>query len=177
VTEGESRSGRPASPSRDVELERFYRTDHPKLLRFLVYHGARPADAADAAHCAWVEVCRRWDQVQRMKSPSGYLRTTALHEWRRLSSRPQQERDRAVKGKWIDLAAVEDIYGRDDVRVVQESLAALPDRQRQVMAWLYDGYAPEEIAEQLGMRVSTVRSTIRHARAKLRALGVGRKEG
>jgi DNA-directed RNA polymerase specialized sigma24 family protein len=40
--------------------------------------------------------------------------------------------------------------------------------QRQVMAWTYDGYQPNEIAVVLGKPVTTVRSLLRHARASLR---------
>jgi RNA polymerase sigma factor (sigma-70 family) len=162
----------------DGNLDRLYRTEQPRLLRFLAYHGAQPADAADAAQHAWVEVCRRRDRVARMELPGAYLRKIALNEWRRLAARPGKDQERAVERGWINLAAVEDVYGKDDVRAVLEGLAALPDRQRQVMAWRYDGYSPEEIAELLDMNVSTVRSNIRHAKAKLReVLGLGGEEG
>jgi RNA polymerase sigma factor (sigma-70 family) len=158
---------------RNVELEQFYRAELPKLLRFLAFVGAQPADAADASHQAMVEVCVRWAQVREMERPTAYLRRVAENEWKRLGRRLRQDVRHAVAGRWIDLAVVEDLYGRDDVKVVLKSLAVLPDRQRQVMAWLYDGYTVEEIAEQLGMKASTVRSTVRHAREKLRSLGIG----
>jgi RNA polymerase sigma-70 factor (ECF subfamily) len=145
----------------------------PKLLRFLAFRGAQPADAADAAQQAFVEVLLRWDRVRGMDHPTGYLRRAAAHHWVRLNERPRRDVERAVAGRWIDLTVVEDVYGRHDVKVVLESLAALPDRQRQVMAWLYDGYSEEEIAQHLGMKVSTVRSTVRHGRARLRLLGIG----
>jgi FixJ family two-component response regulator len=90
-----------------------------------------------------------------MGHPAGYLRRVAYNEWTKLNHRPEQDIKHAVAGCWIDLTVVEDVYGRDDVKVVLESLAALPDRQRQVMAWLYDGHSEKEIAEQLGMKVST----------------------
>jgi RNA polymerase sigma factor (sigma-70 family) len=165
---------RPAEqPARNVELERFYRAELPRVLRFLAFRGAQPADAADAAHHAIVGVCVRWAQVREMERPAAYLRRVADNEWKRLDRRRRLDVRRAVAGQWIDLETVEDLYGRDDVKVVLMSLAALPERQRQVMAWLYDGYTVEEIAEQLGMKVSTVRSTVRHARKKLRLLGIG----
>jgi RNA polymerase sigma-70 factor (ECF subfamily) len=97
-----------------------------------------------------------------------------LNEWRRLSGRPRRDGDRAVRGGWIDVVAVYDVYYKDDVRPVSEGLAALPERQRQVMAWLYDGYSPPEIAEHLGMKPASVRSNIRHARKTLvRVLALG----
>lgn len=161
---GESSLRRPES--REDEFEQLYRNEQVRLLRFLAYHGAHPEDAADASHDAWVEVLFRWNQVSRYASPDAYLRKIALNKWRRLSGRPQKDRDRAVKGGWVDLAAF-DIYNKEDVKEVLESLAALPDRQRHVMAWYYDGYSPKEIAEHLGMNIDTVRSHMRHARKTL----------
>jgi RNA polymerase sigma factor (sigma-70 family) len=108
-----------------------------------------------------------------MDHPAGYLRRIAANHWVRLNDRAVQDVERAVAGRWIELTMVEDVYGQHDVKLVLASLAALPDRQRQVMAWLYDGYSEEEIAEHLGMKVNTVRSTVRHGRAKLRALRIG----
>jgi RNA polymerase sigma-70 factor (ECF subfamily) len=157
-----------------AEFEQFYRAEQANLLKFLIYRGAHPADAADASQHAWVEVYRRWDRVSHMAYPGAYIRQIASNEWKRLNSRPQQDRDRAAQGGWIDLAAVEDIYDKEDVKTVLEILATLPERQREVMAWLYDGYSSQEIAERLKMQPSTVRSTIRHARSTLiRGLGLG----
>jgi RNA polymerase sigma factor (sigma-70 family) len=50
---------------------------------------------------------------------------------------------------------------------ILQLLERLAPRQRQVMAWIYDGSSLGETAEELGMKVSTVRSTLRHARAAL----------
>lgn len=162
---------------RNVELDRFYRAEMPRLLRFLLLQGVPPADAADAAQQAFVEVCLRWDRVRRMDSPAGYLRRVASNDWAKQNRRRSTDVDRAVRGHWAHPAVIEDIYGNEQVRLVVDSLSRLPARQRQVMAWLYDGYSYEEIAEQVGMRVATVRSTVRHAKEKLRSLGIGRGEG
>lgn len=43
-------------------------------------------------------------------------------------------------------------------------------KQREVLAWTYDGATPVEIAAELGMNPATVRSTLRNARAALRRL-------
>lgn len=43
-------------------------------------------------------------------------------------------------------------------------------KQREVLAWTYDGATPAEIAAELGMDPATVRSTRRNARAALRRL-------
>ena len=144
-----------------------YRAELPRLIRFLAFHGASPADAADAAQDALIKVYQRLDRVRTMKAPGAYLRKIALNEWKRLRDVPVADRDHVSKAGWIDLGAADDVYGKDDIQVVLDSLAALPGQQRQVMAWLYDGYTAKEIAAQLDMKANTVRSNIRHAKAKL----------
>ncbi|MEW2522402.1 sigma-70 family RNA polymerase sigma factor [Actinacidiphila alni] len=43
-------------------------------------------------------------------------------------------------------------------------LRSLPPRQRQVLAWTLDGYAPAKIAEQLSMTSEAVRAGLKKAR-------------
>ncbi len=71
------------------------------------------------------------------------------------------------------MEVVQDVYQQSEVQMVLNAMSKLPARQRQVMAWYYDGYSAVEIAENLGMPVATVRSNLRHARETLRRLGVG----
>ena len=48
-------------------------------------------------------------------------------------------------------------------------LRRLPPRQRQIMAWVYDGYTPKEIADLLGMEPNAVRASLHKAREALKA--------
>jgi RNA polymerase sigma factor (sigma-70 family) len=48
-------------------------------------------------------------------------------------------------------------------------LAQLPPRQRQVMAWTYDGYSPSEIATELNITADAVRTNLMRARRALAA--------
>jgi len=49
-------------------------------------------------------------------------------------------------------------------------LAQLPPRQRQVLAWTYDGFTPEEIARELQISGEAVRQNLLRARRKLAAI-------
>jgi RNA polymerase sigma-70 factor (ECF subfamily) len=60
-----------------------------------------------------------------------------------------------------------DLDARVGRHQVIEQLGLLPPRQRQVMAWTFDGYTPAEIAEELGLSSATVRGSMRKARNTL----------
>jgi RNA polymerase sigma-70 factor (ECF subfamily) len=158
-------AGEPCTAS----FETFYRDELPGLLRFLVHSGASVVDACDAGQHAFVETYSRWDRVRKMDAPEAYLRTCAVNELRRLVTRPRTDRERAIRGGWLDQTAIEDLDHEQEVNAVLLALAALPARQRQVMAWHYDGYRPREIARLMEMRPETVRTTLRDARAALGA--------
>ncbi|MBQ1019857.1 sigma-70 family RNA polymerase sigma factor [Micromonospora sp. D93] len=51
-----------------------------------------------------------------------------------------------------------------------EAVQKLPQRQRQVLAWSFEGYEPTEIAEHLRMTLEAVRSSLYKGRQKLRGL-------
>ena len=59
------------------------------------------------------------------------------------------------------------LLGAEQVRVL-EVLRLLPYRQRQVLAWVYDGYTPAEIATILNLDSGTVRASLHKARETLK---------
>ena len=50
------------------------------------------------------------------------------------------------------------------------ALAALPPKQREVMAWCIDGYSPAEIAGELGADPAAVRQNLAKARKNLKQM-------
>ncbi|MFF0533586.1 sigma-70 family RNA polymerase sigma factor [Nocardia amikacinitolerans] len=141
----------------------FYRDFTPKLVAFLIQHGARTVDAADVVQETMLLAWRNWSTIEH---PKTWARTVASRKLvRRIASitedliaEPEQS---ALLGSshqvdnWVEQ--------HDLVRV----MAALPPRQRQVMAWTLAGYKPSEIAEQLALDPATVRSNLRQARKTL----------
>jgi RNA polymerase sigma-70 factor (ECF subfamily) len=70
--------------------------------------------------------------------------------------------------------AGERIGARDELRLVQEAIAALPEEQRRVIELaLIQGLPYDEIAEQLQVPEGTVKTRVARARARLR-LGLRR---
>ncbi|GAA0256333.1 hypothetical protein GCM10009539_46980 [Cryptosporangium japonicum] len=49
------------------------------------------------------------------------------------------------------------------------ALRALPERQRQVLAWTHDGFTPDQIATELGLTAAAVRASLYKGRRALAA--------
>jgi len=65
----------------------------------------------------------------------------------------------------------------EHLRRVWQSISELPDGNREVVALFAAGYEYREIAEMLGIAVSTVRSHVSNARRRLPQAISDREEG
>lgn len=154
------------SELKKLEFSLFYRNEMAKLVAFLIVRGVPASRAADVAQDAMIEVYRRWDDVE---TPRNYVRTIAKHRWWVL----------VKKDNSIELSANEALESSgllsDDHADEIESrhtllrlLRQLTPRQREIVAWTYDGYRPTEIAALMGEPAERIRSQLRDARAILR---------
>ncbi|WP_218005020.1 RNA polymerase sigma factor [Actinomadura macra] len=151
--------------ARDVEFGLFYTADMPRLVSFLVVQGARPAVAAELAQDAMTEAYRQWDRID---APRAWVRTVASRAWWRRAGDDRAEvpyDELPEPGTLLSERESAEIETRHTFLAMVRDL---PQNQRQIMAWTYDGYRPTEIAALLGKEPATVRSALREARAALR---------
>jgi RNA polymerase sigma factor (sigma-70 family) len=172
------RSDRPApddrldEPSNSFEI--FYEVEHDRLFRALYLVCGSRAEAEDLMQDAFLAVWERWEKVERMQSPTGYLYRTAMNA-RRMRYRRSVIAARRVISPPLRVDAFEELETREDVRA---ALAAVP-RQRRAALVLTDllGFEPEEAARVLGVRASTIRGAATKARAQLRSSIDGSQRG
>ena len=70
---------------------------------------------------------------------------------------------------------LQNIYYAEALQEVFKAVATLPEQRRKVITMIYgDGLKPEEIAEQLGLSIETVRTHKKLAMAELRKMLSGR---
>jgi RNA polymerase sigma-70 factor (ECF subfamily) len=170
----------PAQPSADVvaelEFTTFYKAALPRLVAFLRWQGAPLPDAADCAQEALAACFQQWSAIER---PYAWCRTTASRSYARhlATIREHLVDDLNTVGSPLFIPAT-DIDAIEHRHTVLALLDRLPLRQRQVLAWTYDGATTSEIAETLQISPDAVRSNLYHARTTLRAhrdeLGVDR---
>lgn len=149
----------------------FFDEQFVAVVRFLVGQGYSREEAEDAASEAMVCAMDAWRAV---RYPNAWVRRVAL---RKVAGKRRRDGDEprrglvsgwAVSGQvWVD--PFEGVDQQLDLeRVVPSLLEALPPRQRAVFQLYREGCGASEIAELLGLSAGSVRSHLRHARARLR---------
>ena len=157
-------------------FEEFYALEHRRLSRALTLMCGDAEQAADCVADAFERACARWDQVQLLEDPAGWVRRVAinrLHDARRSLVR----RDALLVRIGVDPDVLIDDTGADDS--VLAAVASLSDQQRAVVALHYlDDQPVEEVAEVLGLSAGTVKYHLHQARRRLRStLGRGARAG
>jgi RNA polymerase sigma-70 factor (sigma-E family) len=114
------------------------------------------AVAEEVVQDAFAQVFERWERLDR---PGGYLRTCVVHGARRAGKRRSREL-RIVH---------EATHAALDARELLDALSRLRPAWRAVVVLrFYGDMSQDEIAEVLGMRVGTVKSTLHRALGQLR---------
>jgi RNA polymerase sigma factor (sigma-70 family) len=149
------------------DFAEFYAAELRRLLLFLYKQGASWDDAWDAAQDAFVEAMRRWSSIENRRA---WIRTTARRSYVKQQNRISEDVVRAVQAGWIPRPSFADLVLNEEEKFVCETIAGLPHRQREVVAWYYDGYRIREIAAILCLSPRAVRSNLYQARQRLRML-------
>ncbi len=160
------RRGRGAPRS---EFDAFVADATPRLLRIAYLFTWNIADAEDLVQESLARVARHWLRVRKMEHPFAYARQILSN----LAVRGSHRRTREVVGLErgdgseqdfglrIEDPRAEHVLEQVDARAeLTWMLAALPRRQRTVLVLRYFAdLSEQEIAEQLGWPVGTVKST------------------
>ena len=157
----------------DVTFDEFVVDAVDGLLRYATALTCDPHLAQDVVQESLLRASQRWPRISAMASPSGYVTRMVTNEylsWRRRKA----SREVALEHATLDSVGppTADPSGRyDEQDAMLASIAALPRKQRAaIVLRYYEGYDDDEIAEVLGSRPVTVRSSISRALATLRAV-------
>jgi RNA polymerase sigma factor (sigma-70 family) len=143
----------------EASWEEAYRATYPQVYRGLIALGARPDEAEDALHDAFVRQLEGAD----ISSVAGWLFVVAMRRWRR-----RRWRERIFRPLTGTARTPESF---PDVRIdLFDALHKLPRRQREVLVARYVvGLSQEETAQVLGIARGTVAATATQAARALRA--------
>jgi RNA polymerase sigma-70 factor (ECF subfamily) len=141
----------------------FYREFITHLVAFLIWQGASLGDAADLAQEAMIEAYRSWDAIEH---PRAWTKRVASRKYARQITRVEPVEPAHLAPL---VPAGFDIAEWEEDHEILRFLALLPPRQRQVMAWTYDGYSRSEVAAELNITAEAVRTNLLRARRALAA--------
>jgi len=155
--------GRPVRQPGPEDFSDFYRRELPGLV-VLSRALAGAAVAEDVAQEAMLVVCRRWDHVQRLESPVGWLRGVCMHKAVSLVRRRSLETRLLRRVGRVPQRPEEP--GESDV--LWELVRTLPDRQAQAVALHYAlDLTVADVAVAMGCAEGTVKAHLARARAAL----------
>jgi RNA polymerase sigma-70 factor (sigma-E family) len=146
-----------------MEFEDFAAARLSALLRYAVLLTGDREQARDLVQEVLTRALTKWDRIGGLDEPYAYVRRMVTNEhlsWRRR----RRLRTIPLNDDPAGLSGLEP--GSDEM---WELLSALPARQRAVLVLrFYEGLSDPEIAEVLGCRPGTVRSSASRAFAALR---------
>jgi RNA polymerase sigma-70 factor (sigma-E family) len=147
----------PAASRWDDDLVRLYERHYDGLVRLAYLVSGESAVAEEVVQDAFVRAHRSWDRV---RDPLPYVRTAVVNGCRSWGRRRKLEREREPRPPEPTRQEPDELW---------DALATLKDRPRAAIVLRYYADLPDaEIAELLGCRPTTVRTTIHRALAALR---------
>jgi RNA polymerase sigma-70 factor, ECF subfamily len=156
-----------AALAETASFEVFVTASQTRLFGSLCLMTGSRHEAEEIAQEAYVRMLERWDQVQGLDDPTGYLFVTALNVFRK-----RMRRAGIALRRSIGMAPSQDAFGAvEDRAVVLGALAKLPlDQRAALVVTALLGYSSEEAGQMLGIQPSTVRARATRGRTALREL-------
>jgi RNA polymerase sigma-70 factor (ECF subfamily) len=155
---------------RRSEFDRFFLAHYDEILRSVAFVCGDRERAADATQEAFIRAYDRWTRVRRYGNAAAWVRRIAINITRdEHRSATRRSRREALAGQPEQALPGPDAAGRMDSSPLLDSLRALPDRQRAIVALHYlDDLSVAAISETLDIAEGTVRFHLSQGRARLR---------
>jgi RNA polymerase sigma factor (sigma-70 family) len=144
----------------------FFAEEHERLFKALYFVTGDRHDAEELMQDAFLKLWERWDRIETIDDPTGYLFRVALNGFRM-----RRRRAAVAIRKAAPVSEDRDLFADADMRAdVRQLLLGLAPRQRAALL-LVDllGYSSEQAASILRVRPSTVRALATQGRRALRA--------
>jgi RNA polymerase sigma-70 factor (ECF subfamily) len=149
-----------------ARFDEFFDDEHEHLFKALYFVTGNRQDAEELMQDAFMKLWERWDQIDRISDPTGYLFRVALNGFRM-----RRRRAATAVRKLAPVTEERDQFAEAEMRAdVRRLLLGLTVRQRAALL-LVDllGYPSEQAARILRVRPSTVRALATQGRRALRA--------
>jgi RNA polymerase sigma-70 factor (ECF subfamily) len=152
-----------------ARFDSFFEDERERLFKALYFVTGNRDDAEELTQEAFLRLWERWDDIDRIDDPTGYLFRVALNGFRM-----RRRRAATAIRKLVPVTESSDGFLEAEMRAdVRQLLLGITPRQRAALL-LVDllGYSSEEAARILHVRPSTVRALATRGRKALRTEGV-----
>lgn len=154
----------------DARLDRLVSSHLPETLRFATRLTGDPDAAEEVVQEALLRVARNWRSFRGQARFRTWLFRIVINAFRdHLAARVQTE---GLKDDVPDCHATDpatEVFASELSRLIAARVSALPPRQREVLILItYEGLAPREVAQLLGISEANVYATLHVARQRLR---------
>ena len=170
---GEAAPSPPAwleAQDRSLAVTALYHEHALSLIRVAHIMLGNRAAAEDVVHDAFCGLYRRWGHLADKGKALGYVRSSVINGCRTVLRRSRLQ-DRIMTYQPETASAEAAVLSSEERREVVRALRRLPDRQREVLVLRYYlDLTDEQIADDLGITPSTIRSTRHRALASLERL-------
>ena len=159
-----------ASMNDGIAFDAFFRVEHRRLVALATILCGDRETGCDIAQEALIRTYADWDNVANLDRPAAWTRRVVVNLTR------DYGRHRAVLRRRLpEVARQHDLSGAITDRPHDSefwgAVATLPDRQRTAVALFYVGdRSVSEVAEAMGVREGSVKTTLHQARNNLRQL-------
>lgn len=152
----------------DESFRRFVQEQYSILLKFLQRQCFDTHLAEDALHEALIVAMGKWEVVSAHDQPLYWVRKTAWHKLQTLQSRQRWRTQVPLEQMPHDV--IQPVGPHEAEAVLRVVLSRLPYLQRAVLALVMEGESDDDIARQLSLAVSTVRTYKCEARKRYREM-------
>jgi RNA polymerase sigma-70 factor (ECF subfamily) len=152
-----------------ARFDSFFEEERERLFKALYFVTGNREDAEELTQDAFLRLWERWDDIDRIDDPTGYLFRVALNGFRM-----RRRRAATAIRKLVPVTESSDGFLEAEMRAdVRQLLLGVTPRQRAALL-LVDllGYSSEQAARILQVRPSTVRALATRGRKALRTEGV-----
>ena len=150
-----------------ASFDSFFEEEHERLYKALYFVTGNRQDAEELMQDAFLKLWERWDSIDQVEDPTGYLFRIGLNAFR-------MRRRRAAMSarKIVPLTEARDPFLDVDMRTdVRAMLLVLSPRQRAAILLLdLLGYPSDQAARIMRVTPSTVRALATKGRRALRAI-------
>ena len=143
---------------------------YPKLFAVAMANIGNSEDAKDVMQSLYLKLWERRDELAGVDNDIGYCKTMLINicrdRWRSKILEPEWAAEEVVTV--VDDAMVQGIEA-DDIRIkIEQFIARLPQKQKQIMTMRMQGATTEEIIEATGLSVENVRTILSRTRQLIR---------